>query len=107
MNKIFSISCILIILLPIFCFAQTDINPIASTSFGELIDSIAGVIFRVAVVLGPVMIIVGGFLMLFAGMDPSKIVLGKKIILYTSVVFGIILIIKVLIHYFVGDLTLQ
>jgi len=106
MNKIFSTFCIFMILLPIFCFAQADINPITSTSFGELIDSIAEVIFRVAIVLGPVMIIIGGFLMLFAGLDPSKIVLGKKIILYTSVIFGIIIIIKALTYYFRADLSL-
>ena len=40
-----------------------------------------------------------------AGTDPSKIALGKKIILYTAIIFGIILIIKTMSSYFAGDLT--
>jgi len=106
MNKIFLLFCISIVSLPIFCFAQGDMNPIEPTTFGELLDNIAGVIFRIAIIIGPLFIIAGGFMMLFAGIDPSKIVLGKKIILYTSVIFGIITITKALTHYFRGDLSL-
>jgi len=96
----------LFFLCPVICSGQ-DINPITSNTFGELLDKVVGVIFWIAAIIGPLFIILGGFMMLFAGMDPSKIVLGKKIILYTSVVFGIILIIKIMTYYFSSDLTLQ
>ena len=105
MNKTFLIFFIFVISMPIFCFAQSDINPISSTTFGELIDNIAGAFFHVAIVLGPLMIIVGAFLMLFAGVNPSKIALGKKTILYTSIIFGIITIVKALTYYFRNDLS--
>ncbi|MEA3452746.1 MAG: hypothetical protein U9Q96_00140 [Patescibacteria group bacterium] len=91
-------------LCPILSSAQ-DINPIVSTTFGELFDRAVGVIFWMSIIVGPLCIIWGGFTMLFAGANPSNVILGKKIILYTAVIFGIILIIKSLTYFFMGDLS--
>ncbi|MCX6738192.1 MAG: myxococcus cysteine-rich repeat containing protein [Candidatus Parcubacteria bacterium] len=82
-----------------------DLNPLKAKTFGELFDSIIGTMFWVAIVLCPLLIITGGFLIMFAGLDMNKIVLGKKIILYTSVILGIILIIKAMTSFFASDVT--
>ena len=82
-----------------------DLNPLEANTFGELFRDIVGALFWVAVVLGPLLIIAGGFMIIFAGLDPGKIVLGKKIILYTAVILGIILIIKAMTAFFAPDIT--
>lgn len=84
-----------------------DMNPLQANTFGELFNDIIGVLFWVAIVLCPLLIIAGGFLIIFAGLDMNKIVLGKKIILYTSVILGIILIIKAMTSFFAPDVTFQ
>ena len=103
--QIFFLFVFLCFLCPVICSAQ-DINPITSNTFGELLDKVVGVIFWIAAIIGPLFIIAGGFVMLFAGANPSNIILGKKIILYTAVIFGIILILKIMTYYFSSDLTL-
>jgi cysteine-rich repeat protein len=84
---------------------RNDLNPLQANTFGELFDSIVAVLFWVAIVLCPLLIIVGGFMIIFAGLDMNKIVLGKKIILYTSVILGIILIVKAMTSFFAPDVT--
>jgi len=103
--QIFLLFVCLCFLCPAISSAQ-DINPITSNTFGELFDKVVGVVFWIAAIIGPLFIILGGFIMLFAGANPSNIVLGKKIILYTAIIFGIILIIKIMSYYFRADLTL-
>ena len=84
---------------------QDELNPLKYNSFGELFDSVVGVIFWIASIVGPLFIVAGGFVMLFAGTNPSNIILGKKIILYTAIIFGIILMIKIMTYYFKSDLS--
>jgi len=84
---------------------NNDLNPLGYNTFGELFDRIVGVIFFASSIIAPVMIIIAGFLMIFSGANPSNIALGRKIMLYTVVIFAIILIIKAMTYYFRGDLT--
>ncbi len=86
---------------------NNDLNPLNAATFGELFRDIANMIFWVAIVLGPLLIIVGGFMIIFAGLETGKIILGKKIILYTAVILGIILIIKAMTSFFAPDITFQ
>ena len=84
-----------------------DINPLSHNTFGELLDGIFEVIFYIVLILAPVGVVIGAFVMLLAGAGPSNIALGKKIILYSAVVLGIMLILKGTISYFKEDITLQ
>jgi len=84
-----------------------DINPLTYSTFGGLLDGIFEVLFYIALIFCPVGIIIGAFVMLLAGANPSNIVLGKKIILYSAVILGIMLILKGTISYFKEDMTLQ
>ena len=110
MNKkrLFYQTLLLFVFLCLFCpiiSSAQDINPIVSQNFGELIDRIVGVIFWITAIVCPLFIIAGGFIMLLAGTNPLNIILGKKVILYTAVIFGIILIIKSLTYFFRSDLS--
>jgi cysteine-rich repeat protein len=81
-----------------------DNNPLNVSTFGELIFSIMNVIFYAGMILCPLSIIGGGVLMLMSA-SPNSIINGKKIILYSSVIFGIIIILKIMAYFFKGDLT--
>jgi heme/copper-type cytochrome/quinol oxidase subunit 2 len=82
-----------------------EINPLLYNTFGELLDHIANFLFYVALIFGPLAIIIGAFMMLSAGASPSKIELGKKIILWSAVIFAIILMIKLIISVMGGEIT--
>lgn len=82
-----------------------DLNPITVNTFGEIINRVMGVILWFALIMAPIFIIIGGLMFSLGGANPTNIVLGKKIILYTTVILGILLITKALTSYFKGDLT--
>ncbi|MBZ9573062.1 hypothetical protein KJA17_02695 [Patescibacteria group bacterium] len=66
-------------------------NPLDVESIPELIDNIVQFIFWIAVVLAPLMILVGAFYFITAAGDPKRVETGKKIILWTIVGLAIIL----------------
>lgn len=72
-------------------------SPITHKTFGGLIDAIISFIFNVAIVVVPLLIIIGAFNLLTAAGDPKKIATGKNIITYTLIGFAIILFAKGLI----------
>jgi len=72
-------------------------NPLQYETFGELIDAIIKFIFYIAVVIAPLMVIIGAFYILTAGGDPKKIGTGKNIIIYTLIGLAIILLARGLI----------
>jgi len=72
-------------------------SPIIHTTFGALIDAIIKFIFNVAIVVVPLLIIIGAFSLLTAAGDPKKITTGKNIITYTLIGLAIILLAKGLI----------
>ncbi len=69
-------------------------SPITHTTFGSLIDAIINFIFNIAIVVVPLMVIIGAFNLLTAAGDPKKITTGKNIITYTLIGFAIILLAK-------------
>jgi len=95
MKKILLIS--LLFSLPIVVLAVEFQNPLEYETFGELIDAIIKFIFYIAVVVTPLMIIIGAFYILTAGGDPKKIGTGKNIIIYTLIGLAIILLARGLI----------
>ena len=76
--------------------------PIEHENFGDLIDAIIKFIFNIALVLAPLLIVIGGFYFVAAAGDPSKIETGKRIIFYTLIGFLIILISRGLVEVIKG-----
>jgi len=72
-------------------------NPLEYETFGELIDAIIKFIFYIAIVVVPLMLIIGAFYLLTAAGDPKKIGTGKNIIIYTLIGLVIIMLARGLI----------
>ena len=95
MKKILLIS--LLLSLPIMALAVEFQNPLEYETFGELIDAIIKFIFYIAIVVVPLMLIIGAFYLLTAAGDPKKIGTGKNIIIYTLIGLVIIMLARGLI----------
>lgn len=67
-------------------------NPLCAQNFEDLILAIANFIFWVATALAPLMIIIAAFYFLTSAGNPQQIATAKRIILYTVIGWGIILI---------------
>jgi len=87
----------LLLSLPIIVSAVEFQNPLEYETFGELIDAIIQFIFYIAVVVAPLMVIIGAFYLLTAGGDPKKIGTGKNIIVYTMIGLAIVMLARGLI----------
>ena len=75
-------------------------NPLKAENFAQLIDMIINFIYSLALWITPIMYIIGGFFYVTAAGDPEKINTGKKIFLYTTLGFLIIISAKGLINLF-------
>ena len=76
---------------PITAIASVTIeNPISAASFEEFIGLIAKWLFNVALVVAPIMFVVGGFYYITAQGDPAKIKKAGDLITWTAI--GLILI---------------
>ncbi len=107
-QEIFFSTILLFLLCPVFYGGANplEMNPIDAITFGDLFFSVMRGIFWMATIFSPVLVIAGGIIMLLAGTDPSKIVLGKKVILYAVIIFGIILMLKIIAFFFRGEVAL-
>ena len=97
MKKLFFL--ILLFLIPAFSvFGQVVKieNPLEAESFEELVNSIVDFIFYIGLALVPLMIIISAFYFFTAGGDPKQIETAKKILFYTLIGLGIILLAKAL-----------
>jgi len=93
MKKIILVTIVLSLIIPLVGLTQIVLqNPLAHDTFEELITALIRVIFNIALILAPLMIIVGAFYFLTAGGDSKNIETGKKIIFYTLIGFVIILL---------------
>ncbi len=76
----------------------TTFCPFSShTDIKELVDSITKWIFILALVIAPLMVLLGGFYMLTAAGDPSRSGKGKQIITWAMVGLAVILFAKAFI----------
>lgn len=66
-------------------------NPLNTGSLTEIIDKVINFIFRIALVVVPLMILYGGFLFVTGGGNPDQISRGKRVLMWT--VIGLIVII--------------
>lgn len=68
-------------------------NPLSSGNVFELLNKILnGIIIYIAPPIFALMILIGAFQILFAGGNPEKFALGRRIILYAVIGYGILLI---------------
>ncbi len=66
-------------------------NPLDHDTFDALVKAIIGFVFKIALVIAPLMIIVAGFLFLTSAGDPKKIETAKAVLMYTLIGLGICL----------------
>jgi len=99
MRKILLFLILLSLILPPFILADEVIieNPLTATSFEQIVGNIIDFIFKIAITLAPLMIIIGAFYIMTAGGDTNRVTTGKNIILYTLIGFAIILLAKGLV----------
>ncbi len=69
-------------------------NPLTATSFEAIVGNGINFIFKIAVVLAPLMVIIGGFLLLTAGGNIQQIDQAKKLLLWTAIGFLVVLLSK-------------
>ena len=68
-------------------------NPLGTTeTVGGVIGIIIGALQLISAPLVALMVLVGGYQMLFSGGNPEKFKMGKKIILYAVIGYAILLI---------------
>ncbi len=96
-----------VIIIPLFfatVFAQGIEPPVVATTLGDYINSIFNVLFNLSIIVLPLAILAGGVIFL-TGATPSRIELGKKIMLFSGAIFAIMLIAKFIISVTKGDIT--
>ncbi len=72
-------------------------NPIQACEFEDIIGNVIDFIFKIVIVLAPLMVIVGGFLFLTAGGNPQKISQGRNLLIWTAVGFLVVLLSKAIL----------
>jgi len=97
MRKLLTILILLALALPVIVSADEIIeieNPITAESFEEIIDNVIDFVFKIAIVLAPLMVVVGGFLLLTAGGNISQVGRAKSLLLWTAIGFLVVLLSK-------------
>jgi len=69
-------------------------NPLEAEDFETIIENLINFIFQIAVLLAPLMIIIGAFLLVTSGGSISRVERAKNIITWTLIGFAIILLAK-------------
>jgi len=69
-------------------------NPLAAENFEDIINNLIDFVFNIAIVLTPLMIILGGVLFVTAAGNLEQVTRAKKIIIWTLVGFFIVLLAK-------------
>jgi len=93
-NKIILFTLLSVLLMPLFVFGEevTFDNPITATSVQEVIKAVFIWVYGIAFALVPLMILIGAFYILTAAGDAEKINTGKKIIWWTVIGLGIVIL---------------
>ncbi|HEX9721730.1 MAG TPA: hypothetical protein VGA53_00520 [Candidatus Paceibacterota bacterium] len=73
-------------------------NPINATSFTDLINSLIDLIFTIAVIVAPIILVVAGVIFMTAAGDPGRVATARRMLLWTIVGFGIIVVAKGLVE---------
>jgi len=97
MKKTLLILTLLSLILPISVLADELIrieNPLEAGSFEEIVDNLIDFIFKIAIVVAPLMVIVGGFLFLTAGGNIQQVSRARNLLIWTAIGFLIVLLSK-------------
>ena len=97
MKKPLAILILLTLTLPVITLADQIIeieNPITATSFESVIDNAIDFVFKIAIVLAPLMAVIGGFLLLTAGGNLNQVGQAKSLLLWTAIGFLVVLLSK-------------
>ncbi len=73
-------------------------NPLEIDSIEGLIQNIVDWIFKIALIIAPIIIVIAGIVIITAGGNPDRITKGKKIIIWTVIGFLIIVFSKGIIN---------
>jgi hypothetical protein len=65
--------------------------PIQANSVEEIIEKVINYVFTIALILAPLMVVVGGIYILSAGGDPNKVKKGGDVIKWAVIGLGIVL----------------
>jgi len=79
------------------CGPNEICNPLCAENIQDLIDVIINFIFWIAIIVAPIMIIIGAFYFITSAGDPGRLGTAKKIILYTVIGLVIVLFARGLI----------
>ena len=102
MKKVISLLILGAVLMPLLAGAaeiKID-NPLGYDDFDELIKRIIIFTRQVATAVAPIMIIVAGFFFITSAGDPEKINTAKRLLLWTLIGFGVILLAEGMISFF-------
>lgn len=69
-------------------------NPITSNTLDKVVGSLIDFVFSLAVVICPIVIIIGGFIFVTASGDPKKVETGKKVIFWALVGLAVAVLAK-------------
>jgi hypothetical protein len=69
-------------------------NPLIDGSFEAIIGRLIDFLFSIAIILAPLMIVLGGYLFLTSAGDAKKVGQGRNLIIWAAVGFGTILLAK-------------
>ena len=73
-------------------------NPLGATSFTDLVKNIIDFLFTLAVIVAPVLLVIAGVIFMTAAGDPSRVGSARRMLLWTVIGFGIILMSKGLVE---------
>ena len=100
MKKVISLLILGMILMPLLAGAVEIKNPLGYDDFDELIRRIITFTRQIATAVAPIMIIVAGFFFITAAGDPEKIKTAKRLLLWTAIGFGVILLAEGMMIFF-------
>jgi hypothetical protein len=73
-------------------------NPIPHPDFEALIVAATAFIFQLATFIFPLMIVIAAFYFITAGANPANIEKAKKVLIYSSIGYGIIILANALVY---------
>lgn len=77
-------------------------NPLEVDSVQKIIAAVQNWIFTIALVIAPLMIVLGAFYILTSAGEPSRVQKGRSIIIWAAIGLAVVLLAKVLYSVIVG-----
>jgi len=107
-NKIILFTLFCFLLMPLFAHGVEFVNPIDKDTVEEVITGIVDWVYKMALIVAPLMITVGAFYLITAAGDPERVNTGKKIITWTMIGIAVVLLatsVKLVIESLLGGST--